>query len=317
MPCVLLHGKEFLLRVFYGVFLFCTFLLLASFREISSTAGRLFLGAVTFHGLCREPPCQNHHTSTMTQPQKPTQSNASPPPPPVKSLLSRSAEGAKFLILLQVSSRLLTFGVNQLLLRYLSPSLLGISVQLELLTISILYFSRESLRNALQRSASDAGGRSVQVVVNIAHLTVPLGVLFSALLGSGYILRAGESGAVRYWRESVGLYVLATLLELAAEPAFAVAQMRMWYKLRAAAESAAAAARCIVTCGVTVWGVNTRRELGALPFALGQLAYGGVLLAVYLQRMWREGVKVGLKKIEGGGRGKDGWAFCSPYTGYH
>lgn len=232
---------------------------------------------------------------------KPPPPLPSPSTPPQKSLLSRSAEGAKFLILLQVSSRLLTFGVNQLLLRYLSPSLLGISVQLELLTISILYFSRESLRNALQRQ-SGGSGKSVQAVINIALLTLPLGVLFSALLGSGYILRAGEAGSVRYWRESVLLYVLATLLELAAEPAFAVAQMNLWYKLRAAAESAAAAARCAVTCGVTIWGVNTGRELGALPFAMGQLAYGGVLLAVYMQRMWREGVTVGLERIDDSGK---------------
>jgi len=225
----------------------------------------------------------------------------SPPSPPAKSLLSRSAEGAKFLILLQVSSRLLTFGVNQLLLRYLSPNHLGVSVQLELLTISILYFSRESLRNALQRQSSSSW-KCAQAVVNIALLTLPLGVLFSALLGSGYILRAGEAGGVRYWRESVLLYVLATLLELMAEPAFAVAQMNLWYKLRATAESTAAAARCTVTCGVTIWGANTGKEFGALPFALGQLTYGAVLLVVYMRRMWREGVTVGLRTISDGGK---------------
>ncbi|KAH0538484.1 hypothetical protein FGG08_004933 [Glutinoglossum americanum] len=67
------------------------------------------------------------------------------------TLLSTSAQGATFLILLQILSRLLTFGVNQLLLRYLSPELLGISTQLELYLISVLYFSRESIRVALQR----------------------------------------------------------------------------------------------------------------------------------------------------------------------
>ena len=70
---------------------------------------------------------------------------------PAPSLLSDSAKGASFLILLQVSSRFLTFAVNQVLLRYLSPELLAISTQLELYQISVLYFARESLRIALQR----------------------------------------------------------------------------------------------------------------------------------------------------------------------
>src|SRR4051794_22555687 len=52
-----------------------------------------------------------------------------------RSLLSTSAQGATFLILLQITSRALTFGVNQVLLRYLSPELLGISTQLELYLI--------------------------------------------------------------------------------------------------------------------------------------------------------------------------------------
>ena len=41
-------------------------------------------------------------------------------PPQNISLLRASAEGVKFLVLLQISSRLLTFIVNQALLRYLS-----------------------------------------------------------------------------------------------------------------------------------------------------------------------------------------------------
>jgi oligosaccharide translocation protein RFT1 len=200
-----------------------------------------------------------------------------------ESLLSASASSAKYLVLLQVASRLLTFGVNQLLLRYLNPSLLGLSVQLELLTTSILYFSRESLRNALQRNSS----ADSTVVANLALLTLPLGVVFSAVLGVGY-WGMGQAEVVEYWTQSVALFVVATLLELAAEPAFAVAQMGMRVKVRAAAESAAAMARCGLTCGVTIWAARTGRELGALPFAIGQVGYGGVLLLVYTVRIGRE-----------------------------
>lgn len=216
---------------------------------------------------------------------------------PSKSLLSASAEGAKFLILLQVSSRLLTFAVNQLLLRYLSPALLGLSVQLELLTISILYFSRESLRNALQRQASGA-----QSVVNMSLLALPLGIVFSAALAWVYVRSAPPAVAALPWfRESVALYVLATMLELASEPGFAVAQMRLRYKLRAGAESSAAFVRCVLTCAGTVWAAGRGIEVGPLPFAVGQLGYGAVLLAVYgveTARVARkEGFAVGLRRI--------------------
>ncbi|KHJ34703.1 putative oligosaccharide translocation protein rft1 [Erysiphe necator] len=55
------------------------------------------------------------------------------------------------LIAQQIGSRFLTFIANQILLRYLSPDLLGISMQLELYILTILFFSRESLRITIQR----------------------------------------------------------------------------------------------------------------------------------------------------------------------
>jgi oligosaccharide translocation protein RFT1 len=248
-----------------------------------------------------------------------------------KSLLSASAEGAKFLILLQISSRLLTFIVNQLLLRYLSPALLGISVQLELFTISVLYFSRESLRNAVQRQPPASYDRIVvvadnekkqnkndgaqlkegmlagdtQTVINLSLLAIPLGVFFSATLGWFYAgsLASVETAEQPYFRASVGLYVLATLLELIGEPGFAIAQQRMMYRLRAGAESAAAGARCVLTCGITVWAARRGVALGPLPFAVGQIGYGLVLLLVYGVQVWRmaeeDGFGVGLRRIEG------------------
>ena len=87
------------------------------------------------------------------------------------SILSASAKGATFLILLQIGSRALTFAVNQILLRFLSPELLGVSAQLELFSISVLYFARESLRVALQRQS-----QSLQAVINLSYLAVFTGL---------------------------------------------------------------------------------------------------------------------------------------------
>jgi len=248
------------------------------------------------------------------------------------SLLRASAEGVKFLVLLQISSRLLTFAVNQVLLRFLSPELLGISVQFELYMITILYFSRESLRTAVQRYgiSSDPNPTSnrvndkekthepkgviegtpaaqSQTVVNLAYIPIPLGVLFAAIIAPYYVKAFVSSDTVSqpYFYESVLLYTVATLLELFSESGFALAQQMLLYKLRAGAESAAAFTRCILTCGLTIYGVRAGlggdSGLGPLPFAVGQLGYAIVLTSTYIGQCWsiarRKGFSLGLRKI--------------------
>ena len=214
-----------------------------------------------------------------------------------KSLLSASAESAKFLILLQVSSRVLTFIVNQVLLRYLSPELLGVSVQLELFMTTILYFSRDSIRTALQRQTTRT---QTQAVINLSLLALPLGVFFAGGLSLFYTrsFASPETAEQPFFLESIGLYALATILELAAEPWFALAQLRLRYKLRAGAESAAATVRCILTCGVTLAAARGWVEIGGgvgpLPFAVGQLGYAVVLFGVY---WWGVGGEIGEWKL--------------------
>ena len=91
---------------------------------------------------------------------------------------SASARGATYLILIQVGSRAASFSINQVLLRFMSPALLGASTQLELYSISILFFARESLRVALQRHSGN-----LQATVNLAYTTVLLGLPLSLVLG--------------------------------------------------------------------------------------------------------------------------------------
>lgn len=195
-----------------------------------------------------------------------------------KSVLSASAQGATFLILLQVGSRLLTFAANQILLRYLTPALLGVSAQLDLYSLTILFFARESLRVALQRQV-----HSTQTVINLAYLSVLLGLPLAYVLAAIY-LRA-EIPPVPYFVEALRIYGVAAVVELLAEPAFAVVQQLMLYKVRAAAESVATVSRCAATCGTAMWASRTGRDIGVLPFAVGQLVYATVLLAVYVLRL--------------------------------
>lgn len=191
-----------------------------------------------------------------------------------QSILSASAKGATFLILLQVASRALTFIVNQVLLRFLSPELLGVSAQLELFSISVLYFARESLRVALQRQA-----HGTQAVVNLSYLAVITGLPLTYALA--HIWLQSDTPKVPCFGEALGLYCVATIIELLTEPFFSAVQQMLLYKVRASAESSATLLRCLGTCGSAVLASYVGVDIGVMPFAFGQLAYALGLLVVY------------------------------------
>lgn len=195
------------------------------------------------------------------------------------SALAASAKGASFLILLQVASRGFTFIVNQILLRYLSPELLGLSSQLELYSITVLYFARESIRVAVQRQPDRA-----QTVVNLAYISVFVGIPLSYILAKLY-LRA-ELPPVPFFTEALSVYGFSCIIELLAEPAFVAAQQKLLYKVRASSETVATLTRCLVTCGAAMWAARTGKDTGVLPFALGQLAYASILFKLYVLQMW-------------------------------
>ncbi|KAI3322356.1 Rft-1-domain-containing protein [Xylariaceae sp. AK1471] len=224
-----------------------------------------------------------------------------------------AVRGASLLIILQIASRAITFVANQLLLRFLTAQLLGVSAQLEVYYLSVLFFARESLRVAVQRQGtSDEGDDSngtknhecqekqvasvtdSQSVVNIAHLSLGLGLASSLGLGWAYLRYVDAATAsTPYLDMSLRIYGVAALVELLSEPAFVVLQHRLRFGPRAAAESIATFLRCLVTFGAANWGWKQSLDLGVLPFALGQLAYGVGLLAVY---MWYGS---GLARTEG------------------
>ncbi|KAL8350037.1 hypothetical protein RB598_005399 [Gaeumannomyces tritici] len=234
---------------------------------------------------------------------------------------SGALRGASLLILLQVASRAITFVANQLLLRFLTAQLLGVSTQLEVYYLSVLFFARESLRVAIQRqgdaqdraddaheddaktdaakdnaatvtagagprspaAADTARARTTQAVVNLSYISILLGLVSAALLGVLYLgsIDGDTMASTPFLLPSFSIYAVAAMVELLSEPAFVVMQTRLQFGARATAESTATFARCVVTLGSAVVASRLRVEAGVLPFALGQLSYGLVLLAVY------------------------------------
>lgn len=224
-----------------------------------------------------------------------------------------AVRGASLLIVLQIASRAVTFVANQLLLRFLTAQLLGVSTQLEVYYLSVLFFARESLRVAIQRQESPSSSsehddqprtvnaRDSQSVVNIAHLSLILGLGASVGLGWAYLRYVdAATAATPYLDVALRVYGLAAIVELLSEPAFVILQYRLRFGPRAAAESIATFFRCAVTFGAANWAWRQGLELGVLPFALGQLAYGLGLLVVYTwygaQLASTEGFSLFLKK---------------------
>ena len=212
-------------------------------------------------------------------------------------------KGASLLVSLQLLSRLITFLANQFLLRYLTASLLGISAQLEVYYLSVLFFARESLRVAIQRQgipavaanpgATRRGGerqgdnvsRESQAVVNLGYLAIILGLAVSMGLGWLYLSYTTASttiGSTPYLVTSLYIYGLASMLELLSEPCFVLMQTRLQFGTRATAESLATFCRCGVVFTTAVWASRGGLGIGVLPFALGQVTYGAVLLLVYI-----------------------------------
>ena len=226
------------------------------------------------------------------------------------SLLAKSTNGATLLVLLRIGSRLTTFALNQVLLRFLAPEVLGISVQLELFATSVLSFSSESLRVALQRQRYDAlpetnggidkspqdgalkgtrltdanvYGRRAQEAINLSYIAIIIGIPLAYALATIYLSTADPAALnAPYFNEALHGYIIAIILELLNEPCFSIAQQRMLYTTRASAEASATFVKCIVTCGLAIWASRSNTELGVLPFAFGQLAYAFILNANYL-----------------------------------
>ncbi|RMZ92382.1 hypothetical protein DV736_g386, partial [Chaetothyriales sp. CBS 134916] len=198
-----------------------------------------------------------------------------------------------YLILTQVSSRALTFIGNQILLRFLSPTLLGIAVQLELLSVTVLYSARESLRVALQRRPKTSNYADAeedesfattrgQSIVNLAYLVIGVGLLLGLVSEVSYFLKANVKILLSPdFNAAFIIYSIATAIELFAEPSFLIIQQNAMSAARAKAETVAAITRCLSACVTAVVLRYTGQVPSVLPFAIGQLTYASVLFSLY------------------------------------
>lgn len=137
-------------------------------------------------------------------------------------LTDAALKSASSLMGLQLFSRLITFALNQALVRLASPDVYGtVSIQFELVLNTILFLSREGFRNALLRAKIDEREQKHAsfLVSNIALLPVYFGVLVSSLTSALYVYSASKATMEQpFFKLGVVLYTSAAVLELLNEP---------------------------------------------------------------------------------------------------
>lgn len=221
-------------------------------------------------------------------------------------ILEKSTKGATFLMMGQLFTKVITFVLNNILVRFLSPRIFGITAFLDFIVGTVLFFSREAIRLSTLRikdheeeafeSSEESKGRSdvLQTAVNFAHISMRIGVPLSVVLIT-WQYRNISSYFVNlpYFTWSIFLIWSSIIVELLSEPLFIVNQFMLNYGKRSQYESLSVTVGCLVNCAVVFlfeksWIFadtekleSVREGVAILAFALGKLTHSLVLLICY------------------------------------
>ncbi|EJT51448.1 oligosaccharide transporter [Trichosporon asahii var. asahii CBS 2479] len=188
--------------------------------------------------------------------------------------LSSALRAGRALILLQLLSRLLTFALNQGLVRLASPAVFGTaSIQFDLIAATVLFLSREGVRNALLRGGtSNGGGR-------LAQIPQQLGLAVAAATVGLYLYTSPVSTkAQKDFYPALALYVMAALNELAIEPFYIACMRDGRMRVRVQAEGGMAIVRAVVSFAC----LYLFPDHALLGFAVGHFAGAAWLAARYI-----------------------------------
>ncbi|AMD21868.1 HFR013Wp [Eremothecium sinecaudum] len=230
-----------------------------------------------------------------------------------EKILARSTKGVTFLMMGQLFSKLVSFIVNSLLVRFLSPRIFGITSFLDFLSSTVLFFSREAIRLATLRikaTGSENETRPIsndeidhenhpavlQSVVNFAYIPICISIPLSLILWKWQYSNLNEYFIeLPFFRLSVSLVFLSITIELLSEPFYVVNQFMLNYKLRSQVEGAGVTVSCVTNFIVIYWYENwvngsgemlhdSRKQEGIaiLAFALGNVLKSVTFFFMYL-----------------------------------
>lgn len=192
------------------------------------------------------------------------------------------------LVRLQLFSRILTFILNNILIRLTSPAVLGlVTIKLELLYNTILFMSREGLRLALLRY--NRRGDDASWLLRLVHMSwlalpssIPLIVFFSLFYHYKLPREIVESGTIRIFWSSILAYMVSSVIELLVEPCYLLAVHQQRMEKRIGAEVMATTVKAFSTLSFCLFLKQfvplDDISLGLLSYTFGQLAYSLTLL---------------------------------------
>ena len=193
--------------------------------------------------------------------------------------LHSSLKTGRALVTLQLVSRLITFTLNQALVRLASPEVFGTAaIQFDLVYSTVLFLSREGIRNALLRQTEgEAKEEQVRALSNIPLL---LGVPVAGAITSLYLWssdRATVSQSDFY--PAFALYVASALIEISSEPFYIRAMREREMRTRIRAEGGMAIVKAAITFCCLAAGM-----MPLLAFGTGQF-FGSVwLVSAWVRR---------------------------------
>ncbi|SCU91307.1 LADA_0F09208g1_1 [Lachancea dasiensis] len=226
-----------------------------------------------------------------------------------QSILQKSTRGVTFLMFSQLFAKIVTFLLNTLLVRYLSPKVFGINAFLEFLLSTVLFFSREAIRMSTLRikapvspashdefrNADDSETFVLQSVINFAYIPIFIGLPLSLVLVGWQYSNLNEYFiSLPYFQLSIATIWISIVFELLSEPFFIVNQFMLNYKVRSQFESIAVVASCIANFSIVYVYENKingtglgshdaakQEGIAILAFSVSKFAHSLALLCCY------------------------------------
>ncbi|CAX39992.1 oligosaccharide translocation protein, putative [Candida dubliniensis CD36] len=207
------------------------------------------------------------------------------------NVANQSVQGVSHLIVVQIMAKLLTFVLNQLIIRYLSPSIIGATTYLEFICSTILFFSRESIRLSVQRVRNNSNNKDyvAQKVINFGVLAIALAFPIFCAIGYWQLNYSSVMDKLflsPFYKPVIVLFVASVILELLVEPIYCLYQFQLDFGKRSKFEGSAIFVKCIVSVLSILlarqyfFGQNF--EAAAIcAFALAQFGYSMTLFACY------------------------------------
>ncbi|CCC68644.1 hypothetical protein NCAS_0B05600 [Naumovozyma castellii] len=226
-----------------------------------------------------------------------------------QQILEKSTKGATFLMLGQLFTKAITFFLNSILVRFLSPRIFGITAFLEFILGTVLFFSREAVRlstlriddNNEDEDEEKQKSNVLQTLANFAYIPLCIGIPLSIVLTTWQYRNINAYFVtLPFFTWSILLIWCSIIIELLSEPFFIVNQFLLNYSTRSSFESAAVAIGCIVNFIVVISFENNwidfsklasissviddemlREGVAILAFSLGKFAHSLTLLTCY------------------------------------